>query len=75
VEVRGTVAAVGPSDLTVTTSTGAMTVQTNGATRIRGAKNATLTLSGIHVGDTVEAEGTSVNATTILAKTIKVEKH
>jgi hypothetical protein len=74
VEVRGTVAAVGTSDLTVTTTTGAITVQTNSATRIRGAKNATITLSDIHVGDAVEAEGTSVDATTILARSIKLEK-
>jgi uncharacterized protein DUF5666 len=73
VEIRGVVASVGADQLTVTTSAGAITVQVNSSTRIRGDRNAAITLAGIHVGDTVEAEGTRVDATTILARSIKLE--
>lgn len=73
VELRGTVASVGTDQLTVTTSAGTVTVKANSATRIRGARNATITLADIHVGDKVEAEGTRVDATTILARSIHLE--
>lgn len=73
VRINGTVASVGTDQLTVTTSTGVVTVKVNSATRLRGDKNKTITLAEIQVGDNVEAEGTRVDATTILARSVKVE--
>jgi hypothetical protein len=73
VEVHGTVTAVGTDSLTLETSGGSQTVQVNASTRIRKG-NETIALGDIHVGDDVEAEGTRVDATTLLAKNIHVEK-
>ncbi len=73
VEIKGVVASVGADQLTVTTTAGVVTVKTSSATRIRSDKNKPITLADIHVGDTVEAEGTRIDATTIMAKSVKVE--
>ncbi|HEX2836411.1 MAG TPA: DUF5666 domain-containing protein [Thermoanaerobaculia bacterium] len=73
VRITGSVASVGTDQLTVTTSAGVVTVKVNSSTRLRGDKNKTITLAEIQVGDDVEAEGTRVDATTILARSVKVE--
>jgi hypothetical protein len=71
VSVSGTVASVGTTSFTVTTAAGPVTVQVNSATKIR-KRNATLTLADLTVGTAVQVEGTRVDATTVLAKMVKV---
>jgi hypothetical protein len=71
VSVQGTVASVGTTSFTVTTASGPVTVQVNSATKIR-KRNATLTLADLTVGAAVQVEGTRVDATTVLAKMVKV---
>jgi hypothetical protein len=66
-EVSGSVTAVTAASLTV----GGTTVKVDSHTVIR--KNGqTISLGGVKVGDRVEAKGTRVDATTILASTIEV---
>jgi len=72
VEVQGTVQTVGTSSLTVSTSNGTMTVNVDSNTVIR-KQGTTIQLSDVKVGDKIEAVGTSIDPTTILAKTINVE--
>jgi len=71
VELEGTVASVDTSSLVVTTTTGDVTVQVSSSTQIRknGQK---IALSAVAVGDSVEVEGTQVDATTVAAKKITV---
>lgn len=71
-EIEGTVASVGTSSLVVTTTTGDMTVQVSNSTQIRKSGKK-IPLADIQPGDTVEAEGTLVDATTMQAKKITVE--
>lgn len=67
-EVSGTVSAVGASSLTV----GGITVNTDSHTVIT-KQGSTISLSGVKAGDRVEAKGTKVDATTLLASTIEVK--
>jgi hypothetical protein len=71
-EIEGTVASVGTSSLVVTTATGDVTVQVTNSTQIRKSGKK-IPLADIQPGDTVEAEGTLVDATTMQAKKITVE--
>jgi hypothetical protein len=72
VKLNGTVTAVGTTGLTVETESGAVTVQTDAATRIK-QRNSTITLAGVTVGDRVKVEGRNVAANTVLAKSIDVK--
>ena len=65
--VKGTVTAVGTDQL----SLGSVVVKTDSNTRIRKQGRA-ISLSDVQVGDFVQAEGTRVDATTILASEIQV---
>jgi len=67
-EVHGTVTQVGTSSLTVA----GVTINVDSSTVIK-KKGTTITLSDIKVGDQVEAEGTRVDANTLLARQINVE--
>lgn len=69
VEISGPVTAVGASSITVN----GITVNVDANTTIRSGKTI-LTVAQIQVGDLVEVDGTQINATTILAKKISVEK-
>jgi len=71
IKVSGSVTAVAASSLSVQTDSGVVTVQTDASTRIEKADH-TIALADIHTGDRVKAEGTKVDATTILAKEIEV---
>lgn len=72
VKLSGTVTAVGTTDLTVQTESGAVTVQTDAATRIK-QRNSTIALADVAVGDRVKVEGRTVAANTVLAKSIEVK--
>ena len=69
----GVVKSVGTDSLVVTTANGDVTVNVDKSTIIR-MKDMAITLADIKVGDRVEAEGTQVDAHTILAKMIQVEE-
>ncbi|MEO8381419.1 MAG: DUF5666 domain-containing protein [Acidobacteriota bacterium] len=71
-ELKGTVAAVAASSLTVTTDSGDVTVTVTNGTQIR-LGNKKIALSQITVGNKVEVTGTSIDATTLQAKKITVE--
>jgi Domain of unknown function (DUF5666) len=66
-EVEGTVTSVGTSSIVVK----GITVNTDGNTTIR-KQGKTIAVSDIKVGDEVSANGTRVDATTMLAKQIEV---
>jgi hypothetical protein len=70
--VVGLVTAIGTNQLTVLTDDGSKTVQVNDSTVIRKG-NTTITFSQIVIGDQIEAEGTKVDDTTILASHVHVE--
>lgn len=67
-EVSGAVTGTGTSSLTISSS---YTVNVNSNTRIR-KQGKDISLSDVKVGDFVQAEGTRVDATTILANEIQV---
>jgi len=67
-EVSGAVTGTGTSSLTVSST---YTVNVNSNTRIR-KQGKDISLSDVKVGDFVQAEGTRVDATTILANEIQV---
>jgi uncharacterized protein DUF5666 len=67
-EVSGTVTGTGTSSLTISN---AYTVNVDSNTRIR-KQGKDISLSDVKVGDFVQAEGTRVDATTILASEIQV---
>ncbi len=69
--VEGTVKSVGTNSLVVTTKKGDVTVNTDTNTVIR-KDDQTIKLSDIQTGDQVEAVGTQVDSTTMLAKMIEV---
>jgi hypothetical protein len=71
-EVRGSVTAVGTNQITVHGRNSDVVVKTDANTKIR-RDDQTITLGDIHVGDSVEAQGTRVDATTILARAIDVQ--
>jgi len=71
-EAEGSVSAVGASSLTVSTRNGSITVNTDSNTVIR-KQGSTIHLSDVKVGDEVEAIGTRVDATTLLARQIDVK--
>jgi uncharacterized protein DUF5666 len=71
VEVAGSVKATGANQITVTTRSGDVVVKTDSNTRIR-KDDRSIGLTDIHVGDQVEAKGTRVDSTTILATEIEV---
>lgn len=72
VSLEGIVASVGPSSLVVTTAGGDVTVQVSASTLIRRSGKK-ISLSAIQSGQTVEVEGTRIDATTVQAKKITVE--
>ena len=71
VEISGTVKSVGTNSIVVTTHAGDVSVNVDANTRIR-KNDRTIALTDIKVGDSVQAEGTRVDATTILARDIEV---
>jgi hypothetical protein len=72
VKLSGAVTAVTATSLTVQSESGAVTVQTDAATRIR-KRNSTITLGDVKAGDRVKVEGRTVAANTILARSIEVK--
>src|SRR5581483_9880203 len=70
-EIKGTVSATGSGQITVTTKSGDVVVQIDSNTKIRKGDQ-TISAGDINVGDQVEATGTRVDATTMLAKKISV---
>jgi hypothetical protein len=70
-KLEGTVASVDTSSLVVTTTTGDVTVQVSSSTQIRKSGKK-IALSAVAVGDSVEVEGTQVDATTVAATKITV---
>ncbi|HYK00721.1 MAG TPA: DUF5666 domain-containing protein [Thermoanaerobaculia bacterium] len=72
VKVSGRIVSIAGSALTVETGRGAVTVQTDAATTIERRGSAIL-LTDLAAGDKVKAEGTRVDATTILAREIEAK--
>jgi len=70
VEIAGSVKATGSNQITVTTRSADVVVKTDSNTRIR-KDDRSIGLADIHVGDQVEAKGTRVDSTTILASEIE----
>lgn len=69
--VNGAITVVGSDSITVHGRNGDVVVKTDANTRIRRAGRQ-LTLSDLHVGDRVEAQGTRIDDHTMLARSIEV---
>jgi hypothetical protein len=72
VKVSGTIASIDGTSLSVATGSGTVTVQTGASTKIERHGRAIL-LTDLAAGDRVKAEGTRVDAATILATKIEVK--
>jgi hypothetical protein len=72
VKVSGRVVSLAGTALTVDTGQGTVTVQTDAATRIE-RRGSAIVLTDLAAGDKVKAEGTRVDATTILASKIEAK--
>ena len=68
--VNGTVTVVASDSITVHGRNGDIVVKTDANTRVRGGDHHAL--SDIHVGDSVEAQGTRIDDHTMLARSIEV---
>ena len=72
VKVSGRIASISGTTLTVETGRGTVTVQTDASTKIE-RRGSAIALTDLAAGDKVKAEGTRVDATTILAAEIEAK--